>query len=276
MKKKIDEEFEMGKIQLQPGWMLRDCSTAKGGIYYVRDLVEEQSTNKGNGLVTTHITHRTTDNVAHVTAVDAVVKKVDYVLRKYCVRTEIGWFADDAHLKMVLTEVEGLKAEAAALNAQAPLFKSERQAYISVVPLRIDYDHEAMVRETARTVREVLTEIRDALRHGDIAAIHKLKIRSKGLHRLAVGIQSDVIRMALERLPVCSEALREAANAAKRGKRSALAASKESKADQLKAVERAGHTAAARVGAQLDLATFDNAITLFEGDPEVVPVKAAG
>jgi hypothetical protein len=246
-----------GVFHFRPGWMMVDCSSASGGIRYDRELLKEKSINKGNGLQADHKTRKTVDNVEFCAAVDAVVKKVDYVLRKHCARTDMGWFADDSVLHKVKAEVAEIEREANELNTiAAKKAKSARRAKIRVVPLKLDLAKPEAVQEIAATIRSVLTELRDALRAGDLASLHKLRIRSKNLERLATGFQSDAIRFALERVPAAATEIRETV-------KNAVRAAKNDGEDADKVTE-VGEQAAKRAGAKVDVESIEAAIAHFE------------
>lgn len=198
------------KFTFRPGWVIADCSKAYGGIKYEREDIEEREVNRGRGMQTEYVTHKTIDHVEFCSRIDAVVKKADYVLRKHCVRTEMGWFTDDAGLKKVQGEIEELRKECEALHQHGPQVRSERRAKIHIVPLKLDLDHREAVIEITATIRSVLTDLRDALRQGDIASLHKLKLRGKNLEQLATGFQSDAIRFALERVAGAANEIRQA------------------------------------------------------------------
>jgi len=196
----------------RPGWILRDRAEAKGGVYYYRELIDEQL--DGDRLVSDHKTRKTVDNVTFVAEADALVKKVHYVLRKHCTRTELGWFADDACWAKVKAEVAILQDEAVDINRRAKAARSERQVTVNVVPLRLDLVQPEVVREIATTIRGIMVELLTTLRSGDITPIHKLKIRSRNLEQLAVGIQADVIRFALDRAWQAASEIKQAMDAA--------------------------------------------------------------
>jgi hypothetical protein len=242
-------------INIRPGWIVADCSRASGGIRYDREMIREKPINHGVGLQADHKTRKTVDHVEFCAAIDAIVKKVDYVLRKHCARTSAGWFADDRALVRVKAEVAQIEDEADALNTRALKAHSARQAYIRVWPLHIELAHPEAVQEIARTVRTVLTEIRDALRAGELKDLHKLRIRSKNLHQLATGFQSDAIRFALERVPQAARELRDAVKVVK------VAAKDDPKMDAALAA------ACKRAGKQLDLEAIEAAIAHFENSP---------
>jgi hypothetical protein len=264
-KSKIEND---GVFHFRPGWLIVDCSSASGGIRYDRELVKEKSINKGNGVQADHKTRKTVDHVEYCAAVDAVVKKVDYVLRKHCARTAMGWFADDAALRKVKVEIAEIAREADDLNENAAKkAKSERRAKISVAPLKLDPAHPEAVQEIAHTIRGVLIELRDALRGGDIASLHKLRIRSKNLERLAIGFQSDAIRFALERVPEAATEIREAVKNVTR-------AAKNSGEDKA-TIEEAATAAAKRAGAKVNIESIEAAIMHFEDSPLTASADAA-
>lgn len=265
-KKSKNEQKHEGVFHFRPGWMIVDCSSASGGIRYDRELVKEKSINKGVGMQADHKTRKTVDNVEFCAAVDAVVKKVDYVLRKHCARTEMGWFADDHVLHKVKAEIAEIEREAHKLNTTgAKKAGSARRAKIRVVPLKLDLAKPEAVQEIAATIRDVLTELRDALRAGDVASLHKLRIRSKNLEKLAVGFQSDAIRFALERVPVAANEIRDAIRTAKRG------VDGEDKAT----VEETMANAAKKAGGKVDIEAIEAAIVHFEDSPLATVADAA-
>lgn len=256
-----------GVFHFRPGWMMVDCSSASGGIRYDRELVAEEPINRRRGMQVDHKTRKTVDNVEFCAAVDAVVKKVDYVLRKHCARTDMGWFADDSVLHKVKAEVAEIMREADELNnVGAKKAKSARRAKIRVVPLKLDLAKPEAVQEIAATIRGVLIELRDALKAGDLASLHKLRIRSRNLEKLAVGFQSDAIRFALERVPLAAAEIREAVKNVTR-------AAKNDGEDKDK-VDDLGVQAAKRAGAKVDVESIEAAIAHFEESP-MAGVEAA-
>lgn len=249
-----------GVFHFRPGWMIVDCSSANGGIRYDRELLGEEPINRRRGLQVDHKTRKTVDNVEFCAAVDAVVKKVDYVLRKHCARTDMGWFADDVALGKVKAEVAEIDREAHELNTVgAKKAKSARRAKIRVVPLKLDLAKPEAVQEIAGTIRDVLSELRDALRAGDLASLHKLRIRSKNLDRLATGFQSDAIRFALERVPLAAAEIREAVKNATRGAKN--------DGEDKDTIAEVGEAAAKRAGAKVDIESIEAAIAHFEESP---------
>jgi len=258
--KKSSVKKSEGVFHFRPGWMMVDCSSASGGISYDRELLGEEPINRKRGLQVDHKTRKTVDNVEFCAAVDAVVKKVDYVLRKHCARTDMGWFADDSVLHKVKAEVAEIMKEAEELNTNgAKKAKSARRAKIRVVPLKLDLAKPEAVQEIAGTIRSVLIELRDALKAGDLASLHKLRIRSRNLEKLAVGFQSDAIKFALERVPLAAAEIREAVKHATR-------AAKNDGEDKDKVTE-VGEIAAKRAGGKVDVESIEAAIAHFEESP---------
>lgn len=204
---------------LRPGYIVIDVSTARGGVTYRRTPIGEWAVNQGNGLQAEHKTQKTVDHCEAVAAIDAIVKRADYILKRNCAHTTFGWFCDEVTLQKVREEIRELQAEAAELNESARRAGSTRQATIGIVPAKIEIGEDA-VREVARTIREVLTEIRNALREGSIGVsanaehkaenkLHAPLHRALNLDRLAVGIAGDAVRHALNRIPVAKREIRD-------------------------------------------------------------------
>jgi hypothetical protein len=225
-------------IAFRPGWLIINSSKAHGGVKYERESIGEHPINRGDGISTEYTTQKTVDHVEFCARIDACVKRVDYVLLKSCIRTELGWFTDQVGLKKIRAEIVDLQREADVLNTQvAAAARSSRRAKIYIAPFRFDpVNHEA-VQEIASTIRSVLSDYRDVLRNGDVASLHKLKMRAFNLARMAQGVQADAIRFALERVPLAAAELRAGI---KSGKTPEMA------------------------GAVLDLEVFDAALANFE------------
>lgn len=245
------------KLVLKPGWLIIDNSTASGGVHYDRAMLDETTINRGRGVQTTHQTVKSVDHVEFCAAIDALVKRVDYVMRKHATKVGKNWFADNGGLKAIEGEVAEIAAEAERLNtAGADAARSDRRAYIAIMPIPIDYNREEAVREIARAIRETLTDVLTALQAGEVADFHKLKIRCINLDKLAVGMQSDAIRFALERFETARKEIKTAANAAR--KKALASEAREADAD------KAAADAAARVGRSLDLEEIQVAIDHFQ------------
>ena len=224
-------------IKIRPGWLIQNLSSATGGVRRERELLDEAAINRGKGRRTEYKTRTTVDNLELCAAIDGVKKKVDYTLRKHCVRALGGWVTDNTGLAAVREEVDAIREEAIKLNAKAQRAKCGHSAYINIVPAKLSVSTPEAVQEIARTIRTVLGDTRDALRKGEVKELHKLKIRALNLDKLATGFQSDAIRFALGRVP---EATRELKDMLKDG------------------------LAPKKAGAKLDLEVIDAAIAHFE------------
>lgn len=205
----------MSEIKIRPGWIIRDLSTAEGGVTHDARTMRQRRVESGGTCVESR-TSRTVDNPAICAALDALVKRVDYVLRKHCARATVGWFADDAALREVQAEVAKIQAEAQEVNARAAAEGSERRATIEIWPLRLDLavTPKAPAR-IAGEIRQSLCEIRDAFREGRLGDLHKLQIRTRNLDKLVTGFPSEAIRFALSR---AHEAAREARGKMRKGR----------------------------------------------------------
>lgn len=194
---------EIKQVQVRPGFLIQNASRATGGITYQRSRENEQAINGGDGITVRIVSDKTVDHVEAVKAVEAVNKKADYACRKLCTRTTFGWFCTDEALPLLRVEFDALRLEAVAVNQLAEHSRSERRVTIGYIVSRLDIAHEDTAREVARTVREALSGVRDALLSGAVTGggvENKLRAplaHCKGLDKLAIGIAGDAVRLAL-------------------------------------------------------------------------------
>jgi hypothetical protein len=195
-------------LTVRSGYILIDQSTATGGVSIEREVIDFTEVGDGFDSVT-----KTTKHVNHaqlVRLMDACVKRVDYILRKYCARAGYGWYADKRAKAKVEAEVAELAQEAARLNSRARSTGAERVCYISVVPTKVVTNSRAAVLEVAQSVREILRDLKRVLSAGKVGQdFDTAWTRAKNLHKLAVGPQSDSIRFALEAAKDARSALRD-------------------------------------------------------------------
>ena len=186
-------------IEVRAGWILINTSHARGGIHYARTPKSEHAINGGAGVESTHETTKTVDDVQACAAVDAVVKRAHYLLRRAAAWSVLGWVVSDPTiLERVKAEVEALQAEAERVNRAAQAVGSYRRAWISLVAAEVDLATPDAAREVARTIREVLGGLAEAIRAGDLKAYHAPSIKAKNLASLAVGIAGEAVRNALD------------------------------------------------------------------------------
>ena len=198
-----------GRIEIKPGWIIRDCSSASGGVKYNREYTGERQ--DGDTLIVNFKTRKVVDHMSIVEDLDAVARKVEYVFRKTgCTRTTLGWFAADENLPKVRFEIERLVAEARALNETAARMGSLHRAYISVVPLKVDMSTPEAAREIARTIHDALVGVFETLKKGEIGQELAGKLlRARHIDQLATGFQAEALRAALETIVGAKQVIRE-------------------------------------------------------------------
>lgn len=235
----MGEQGEHESIAIKPGWIIKDCSHANGGVHYRRKYQRDEQT--GERRTVDFETRKIIDHVIVVRDLDATVKRVDYLLRKHCTRTSLGWFATDEALVKVREGLTRVEDEARALNTSAAIAGSCHRAYIGIAPLRVDTSTPEAAREIARTVRDCLTDILVTLRKGEIGQELAGKLlRARNLDQLATGMQAEALRFGLEQL---GQARRDIRIALKAG------------------------TNPAEAGAAVNLEAVENAIALFDPLP---------
>lgn len=186
-------------VAVRAGWILINTSHARGGIHYARTSKTERAINGGAGLEATHETTKTVDDVQACAAVDAVVKRAHYLLRRSAAWSVLGWVVSDPTiLERVRSEVAQLQTEAERVNLAARAVGSYRRAWVSLVAAEIDLATPDAAREVARTIREVLGGLAEAIRAGDLKGYLAPSLKAKNLSVLAVGIAGEAVRNALD------------------------------------------------------------------------------
>lgn len=187
---------------------------------YDRAYISEDR--EGQTVRSEFLTKKKVDHERIVMELDAIAKKADYVCRANCVNTVIGWVADGDALKKVAEGFNELKALADDLNAQAEAAGSNHRAHIAYVPVYLDVASPEAASEIARTVRDSLQAIYDALRAGDIKdskidgkvtkrqTYRPAMLRATGLDKLAIGVAGEAVKHAL----VCADEARKSIKAA--------------------------------------------------------------
>lgn len=126
---------------------------------------------------------------------EKLVEIAKHAIRKHATNTRIGSLASREKTGLIRQELEEIRARAIAFNATAETC----HVLIGMIPIEIAV---AIGPEAARAladqIREELTLYRDALRAGDETGARNAKHRTKNLDALAVGIQADAIRLALD------------------------------------------------------------------------------
>lgn len=197
------------KIDLKSGFIMNDASTATGGIRYAREVLEERRTADGEGTIKIWKTEKVVDHDDLVRRVDAISKKVDYVLRKHCSRLGRFYFADQEQHDAVMAEVVNLKNAARTVNIEARAAGCGRRAYVSVLPSQINLAHEDAAREVAHTIQTTLGDMLEVIKAGDIGRpFEKVMLRMRNLEKLAVGICAESIVFAREAAKSAKKAIR--------------------------------------------------------------------
>ena len=242
----------MTTFQIRPGFLLIDTSTAQGGVHIKRKDLGEETINDGKGKAKDYNGHKEVDHEQIVEESNALVNKARHILgAKYGVAVGggAGAMISEESLRVVEAEIAALQRDVAALNARAVAEGSARFVRISYIVSRLELDHAANASEIYRAIREKLAKLRDAFRASNFTKIGAAVSACKGLDKLAVGIQADAIRFALDTV----EGLRETLHTA---------------LDQKQAPEAAG--------AALDLDAIEGAIAMFTPADEVVSDDSSG
>lgn len=227
-----------GVMEFRPGYILSLEFSAIGGVNYRRELVDEVI--EGQELRAEFRTQKHVDNVDMQKTSRAIINQAYHIVDKHATPTPIGYWVDAEALEKIMTELAGPQEAARMFNELAASLGSRRRVEIHVYPLRLPEfqdDSFAAARRVARDVRERLQGMRDTLAVADRKGFELAYDKARNLDRMAVGVQADAIRMALDHARLTKTHMLEAL--------------------------RAGHDPEA-VAKVLDLEPIDAAIQLFE------------
>lgn len=199
-------------MRIRPGHVIVNASGAEGGVRHERKVVRE--TSNGKGVATDTHTHKVVDHAGVVSSTDQLVKKVDYLCRKWCAWTRFGWYTDDIGLQRIESEIPRLEEEAAVLNDVAASVGSDRRVHVGIVATDISERNKRAAQEAARTIHEVLVAIRAALQSGRVKRVvdesgeivldddlHAPALKAHNLDRLIAGTAGKTIVKALHSVP---------------------------------------------------------------------------
>lgn len=198
-------------IPLASGCLVINTSTASGGVTYDRTVITDDSRHQRRTISIRQI--KQVDSERIVKEIDAAVKDVDHVLRDLCARIpDVGHFA----AATVVNKVHGRVAEIAQrvdrMNAEAIRLGSNHRGVARVVTAFLDRDRAENCRAVYRAIHDVLREVHEALRLGDVVdepgplgsilrrnQLRPILLRTKNLETLVAGPTSLAIDNALTR-----------------------------------------------------------------------------
>jgi Ni,Fe-hydrogenase I large subunit len=184
------------EIRIRPGWMIIPEFTAAGGVS--REILDRDEEEVGPGLEIERKTRETVDNVELLRESRSIVNACYHILDKYASQTHAGYFADEHQLAQIEEALKEQREAARMFNDIAYRAGCARRVTVDIMPCKLDLDFPATVVRIARMVRERITALRDALKAGNRKAFESAIDRCHNLHHMAVGIQSESIKLALD------------------------------------------------------------------------------
>lgn len=173
--------------------------SAKGGVIYKRIGSEQVEEHADESLTAEYTTRKEVDHIGLNKWSRKVINSAYNVMERHCSPTPIGYWISEEHQSKMLTELAQVKDEASKLNKHAASVGSNRRAYIDIYAMQVgSEDEEKTAKRLAQTVRERLESLREDLANGDLNAYATSWKRAKNLPKLATGIQSESIVLALE------------------------------------------------------------------------------
>lgn len=197
------------RLTIKPnGYVILDVSTALGGVTYDRTHGDEHPIGSDGSEREIH-TVKTIDHKAMVKIGDSLVQAARYALRCHATNTTLGWFCDRDSLAALRDAFDKLAEQATEFNMNAAVAGSARRVRIRMIPVKIEIDNAEAAAEIAKTVRDVCTDLIDALRAGAVDRLAPVFLRAKNLEKLGTGMQRDSIVFAIENAKAARTALRQ-------------------------------------------------------------------
>lgn len=128
----------------------------------------------------------------------AIVSQARHAVRSHSTHTIIGYLTDKSRIDDIKSDVARVKESADEFNARART--CQVVIYYLPIPISVALGAEA-ARHLADHVREELSALHTALRAGRIDGedgARSVLLRTKNLHLLAVGVQSEAIVFSVE------------------------------------------------------------------------------
>lgn len=173
--------------------------SAKGGVAYKRVGAGWSEEHADESLTAEFTTRKEVDHIGLAKWSRQIVNAAYNVMERHCSSTPIGYWIAEEHSPKMLAELAQVKEEASKLNGHAASVGSRRRTHIDVYAMSVGTeDEEKTAKRLAQTVRERLESLRDDLFNGDLNAYATSWKRAKNLPKLATGIQSESIVLALE------------------------------------------------------------------------------
>ncbi len=184
-------------LEIKPGFIVLTEFSKKGGVRFEREEIRQEAYKKV-GEEREWKSVKRVDNVEVFNGSRSLVSSAYYAMDRGAAITPLGYYVAEAELPALLDKVREVQAEVAKFNADAAAAKSERRVTVEVYPLEVKLDNAAVVGRIARSVRERLAALLDALREGNRQDFETAWENCRNLEHLATGMQRSSIEFGLE------------------------------------------------------------------------------
>lgn len=188
---------KFSNFQFRPGYILILEFSAKGGVSYRRETTNEER--EGEALHAELHTTKRVDHVGMAKKSRALINAAYHIVDRHASPTPLGYWASKETLEgEILPALQFVQESANQFNLEAFNVGSERRVAINLFPVALAEDNEHAARRVAQDIQDRVRDLRTALETGDRKGFEAAWDRAKNLDRMAVGIQADAIRTALD------------------------------------------------------------------------------
>lgn len=184
-------------LALTKGSFLIPEFSATGGVSY-RRIGDGPSVQEGDVLETDYTTHKRVDHVGLVALSKSIVNRAYGVLDRLACNTPIGYFAPAEVADQIAQGLAPIMVAAREFNEAAKAMGSERRCRVACYSVTVSEDDASAAQRLTCVVRERLQDLRDALDARNAKDYSTAWDRARNLAKLATGIQSDAIQLALD------------------------------------------------------------------------------
>jgi len=185
------------KFQFRPGFVLILEFSARGGVSYRRETTDEET--DGESLHAQLHTHKTVDHVTLNRRSRAIINAAYHVVDRHATNTPLGyWATAEVLAEHIAPAITRIQEDAEDFNLAAQAAGSARRVNINLFPVALSEDNETAARRVAVDVQERIQALKDALWAADRKAFETAWDAARNLDRMAVGIQADAIRTAMD------------------------------------------------------------------------------
>lgn len=158
----------MKTFEINPDtFLVQNLSEATGGVKH-RTVGNEREERDGERVSVERHTLKTIDHESIVKDLNSLaITHVNYLIRRHCVRTPIGWVTNATGLKQLEEKLRPIAEQVHALNQSASVVGSNHRGTVGIFPIALASNLEGAALQIRRAVTGRLQEARERVLAGE-------------------------------------------------------------------------------------------------------------